>query len=356
MTLNLNFTRRKLLSSYLCIICILASSLTAYSQNPSATSQNTQTIKFLNSQDKRIYEISLVEYEMLANRNPSELKLDVKARLLFTLERLASIACSTNTSKENVKTADCEKFYQELKKLHSLNPIAQCIKYGINSEMCKDSYNKQYLMNLPTSSDDLIKLIDDYQVKLWSASNKNIQLDYDLHDAITKYNQKPNQKNKLKVHAHYKKKLANSCEKTSLFITEDKPPKEYLINYVEPVKKDDQLEKLISDYGKNKDKENEAKKDLIDAEDYSAFRKKEDSDEVKKDVKPKKFWRVRFISSDCRYNIKDVLQFDASFPEAHCIKEGFYSPACLIAKDKFNQNSSNNKGNTKKPSLGLSTF
>ena len=287
-------------------------------------------------------------------------------------ESLVELTCMPNLAKDLEYTSfdpetpegeECAKYIEKLEEILPSDPVLLCAKNGINSSICKDGYEAQYIgtfnpekedemdikdkLNLEMSESEIEKLEDNIRENLDSLMDQN-----ELNEKINEINdtkkieeiKKEQEEKRLEIEDQYIKYVNLSCQLTQISIVPDQAPDaSTLIKQQDSQKTHSKLEKLIlklTDESKSsKESSDSAQKEKMNhyVDPFS------DETEIPPTPTPTpilKFWRIRKITKDCSDAIEKALEFSPNIYTATCKKYGETSPHCIKSIQQFRKNRS----------------
>ncbi len=268
----------------------------------------------------------------------------------------------TDYNPETPEGKECSKYIEKLEELLPSDPILLCAKNGINSTVCKDGYDAQYLsvvdpnkddaeeidvkdkVNLEMSESAIKELEESIEKKIDSLPeiDKLIELVKNINPEKAEIIKMGREKVIFEIEDQYNKYVNLKCSNTKISVVSDKAPDaSMLINKQDSVKTNSKLEKLILKLAEEKkalDKSSDTDQ-KIELENYpEPF-----SEEAKITPTPTptpalKFWRIRQITTQCNDAIDKALEYSPNIYAAICKKYGETSPHCIKRMRKVRKN------------------
>jgi len=262
-------------------------------------------------------------------------------RLLPTYEKLVELTCmpSLDTTLEysgNPTNAECLKYLELLKDFQPDNLVAVCALHGIDSDPCKDAYQKQYI----SSSDPEEESIDvvDLSAKLNAIENEKplTQIKSDLRDAEKAFAKSAEAEIRKKIISLLDQALSLACSNTRIVVQHTKPPDKLMIvqTYRENTETSDPLTKLVHEFSGSASRQSNtptaSPTPIIEVPaPFQVNPPKHDSPPKR----PKReVWRLRHLSAECASFVDRALAFNPHHARALCYQQGFSSPDCIAAK------------------------
>lgn len=276
---------------------------------------------------KQIQALNLIELKLSALEMQAEFRKTPESilKLIPYYEKLVEFYCMPNIHKnlshQKIDNSEkCLSNYNNLVKIQADNPVGICAKKGLKSVECIYAYERQYINTYAFDKEIVGEL--DLELKLGDKYPNKIltDLNFRLKRYLFNYSKNPSYQLKKEIENIYLKFITHHCSKTKIAITKTAPNLTLRKDY-KKIKYKDELSKLIDQY----------EKDVI-------FKEKKYKDF--EETYPNKYniYRIRNISNNCSTSIKNSLLFNPEFPTAYCYREGFSSPACLIAKNNEKTN------------------
>lgn len=273
------------------------------------------------------------------------------SELISALEKFLTSRCvSADVFKTlkydgNPSNAACLSRLKRLLEVHPQNPIALCLKDGIDSESCRAAAEAQKVSVYDGSQDSQDELIDPV-LKAGLPGRVTIDLDKDrakVEDLNIKFGQTPTEEEKETIRAEiykiYDRMLAAACSVTSVrFI-----PK----NQATPVPEHPRLQDLKEKFSKippamragyqkqmlskleeelaNSRSSPEEKKVLVEM-----MRVLQNPEEVV-NVSVDSLQRTRLLLPQCFNLVNKISSIDGTLPQPSCHYSGWFSPQCIDA-------------------------
>lgn len=213
------------------------------------------------------------------------------------------------------KNGDCLEYLGRLLEVDVKNPIAICMRSGIDSPECRSAFAQQRVATLQEYSQLFEEDLGDLEIQLAKDTDtgKIKVLAGEYRAALRSFRSKKSAEAREQVLTALDKILNISCSFTKIGIRGDgggaitarETPADP--SDVMPTARpfEELMERLSAD------KSNTEHSGKATSEHYPS--------------------RIRFISETCDTYSKDALEIDAKHPLALCYRNGFYSPACIDA-------------------------
>jgi hypothetical protein len=262
-------------------------------------------------------------------------------RLIILYEKLVEMRCMPQLSSTleyagNPQDAECLEYLEQLRTLYPEDLVAACASNGIDSESCRTAYEDQFIGTYKKDQPGVEEV--DLEVKLGTLKQENSikKLVYALEQASFKFRKSNLPEDRKELREAYTKLLPVACRLIRIKLQHTPPPETFraaVILAPPEINKDDPLNQLVKQYGEAKSGSSSSSKSIeeVPAMDEDApFQRRKAATPRPTPAAP--VWRVRYLTEDCSYYIRQALAFEPNFMLAVCFQQGFSSPDCVNAR------------------------